>query len=118
MPERCFVGVPAAPGLAVGRARVYRPVLGQQQAPLDPAQRPREVERAAQALSVAAAQLTSLAEQLRAHGRGAEAEIVETGALMAEDPQLEEAIRSMILDAGEDAPHAIVQATEQYAAQL
>src|SRR5919201_1959030 len=57
------------------------PAAAALKAALDPAQRPREVQRAAQALSVAAAQLTSLAEQLRAHGRGAEAEIVETGAL-------------------------------------
>jgi phosphoenolpyruvate-protein phosphotransferase len=110
--------VPAAPGLAAGRARVYRPLADSQPAPVEAAQRPRESERAERALAASAAELTSLAERLRGDGRAAEAEIVETGALMAEDPLLADTIRVAILEAGQSAPHAILQATERYAAQL
>ena len=85
MAERSFTGVPAAPGLAIGRARVLRAVAASRQAPIEPDQRPLELERATQAMAAAAAELSSLAERLRAGNRVAEAEIVETGVLMAED---------------------------------
>jgi phosphoenolpyruvate-protein kinase (PTS system EI component) len=118
MAERIVAGVPAAPGLAVGRVRVRRPVAVPRRAPVAPARRAREAERAARGLDAAAAELAGLAGGLRAAGRAAEAEIVETGALMAKDPQLADLVRTAILDAGRHAPDAILDATRQVAAQL
>ena len=56
------------------------------------------------ALAQAAAELVRVGDALRAEGRADEAEIVETGVLMAEDPALAAELERAVLDAGRPAP--------------
>jgi phosphoenolpyruvate-protein kinase (PTS system EI component) len=87
MSENILEGLPAAPGLAVGRARlVHARVESRERVPEE--RRPLEVQRAHAALAAAGAELEALATRLDAGGRADEAEIVRTGVLMAEDPSL------------------------------
>ncbi len=106
MAERVLQGLPAAPGVASGRARPLAPVLATS-APV--ADRAAELEHARAALARAGEQLAALARRLRADGRAGEAEIVETGELMAADPALDAALEAAIED-GLDAPSALVRA--------
>jgi phosphoenolpyruvate-protein kinase (PTS system EI component) len=107
MPERVLQGLPAAPGIAAGRARPLAPVIAAS-APV--ADRPAELARARGALERAGLELAALAERLRAAGRGPEADIVDTGVLMAADPALDAPLGAAILDDGLDAPAALVRA--------
>ncbi len=83
-----ITGVPAAPGRAVGRSWTRRPV--------DAAHRNGgaggdQAARARLLLAAVADDFNGLADRLREEQRTAEAEIVETGALIAADPELEAA---------------------------
>jgi len=99
-------GVAAAPGVAIGEAWIYRPATGgEDRVGLD------------EALPIAAAQLSELAERLRAAGREEEAGILDAQALMAEDPELVAAARSA-MDGGAGASAAILVAGEEQAAIL
>jgi len=109
MTERELCGVPAAPGAAVGVARR----LGAPEADdtrVEPSARGVEIERAQVALQAAAAQLEVLAARMAAEGRAAEGEIVETGALMARDPALTQAVETAIAADGLTASAAILAA--------
>ena len=65
------------------------------------AQRPQsEAERATAALREAAAALEHIATQLREQGRDDDAEIVETGTLMAADPTLASAVSEAVTERG------------------
>jgi phosphoenolpyruvate-protein kinase (PTS system EI component) len=87
MAERMLQGLPAAPGLAVGTARLARTrVESRERVAVE--RRPLELRRARDALAAAALELGALAERLESGGRTEEAEIVRTGVLMAEDPSL------------------------------
>ena len=102
-------GVPASPGVGVGAARLLAvPVSAEEQIP--DALRPAEIERAQRALVAAAAELEALAARMRADGNDTDAEIVETGALMACDPGLAAVVQARIADDGLAAPGAIVAA--------
>jgi phosphoenolpyruvate-protein kinase (PTS system EI component) len=106
MAERILPGLPAAPGVATGRARVLAAAVDS--GPV--ADRDEELARARAALAEAGAQLEALAARLRGEGRGEEAEIVETGVLMAADPALDAALEAATLTDGLAAPAALVRA--------
>ncbi len=101
MGERVLTGLPASPGLALGRARVVATV-----ADTGPAGDPgEELARARAALVTAGAELEALAARLA----GEQAEIVATGVLMAADPALDAALEAAI-GAGLAASAALVRA--------
>jgi multiphosphoryl transfer protein len=116
MSERVLSGAPASPGLAIGHARVLS----------DPSQDPArdpgptrdaaaEAEHARESLRQAAAELEGIAAALREDGRPDDAEIVETGALMAADPLLESAVSAAVTERGRSAAAALAEATEEHA---
>jgi phosphoenolpyruvate-protein phosphotransferase len=76
-----------------------------------PERRDEERECARQALAAAVDELSVVAGRMSP----AEAEIVETGALMAQDPMLIEAVESAITARGVTAPEAILFATAEHA---
>lgn len=101
-------GIPASPGIGVGAVRrLAAPVSAGTVVAED--RRGAELERALDALAAAASQLDALAARLRTDGRDSDAEIVETGALMALDPSLAADVRAAVVD-GRPAPDAILAA--------
>src|SRR2546428_774928 len=59
-----------------------------------------------------------LASPLRSEGRGDDADIVETGGLMAMDPELIARVETLILESGLEAADALREAAEQTALEL
>ena len=116
MSERVLSGAPASPGLAIGRARVLsHPSEDPARDPLLPAEVQAEAERATDALRKAAAELERIAADLRKQGSDDDAEIVETGALMAADPVLHSAVRAAVTERGLRAAAALTDAAEEHA---
>ncbi len=113
MGERRLVGVPAAPGLAVGGARhLAGPALPTgEPAQVDPAERDAEAGLAAAALEAAAGELEALAAGLRGKGRADEAAIIEAGAMMARDPGLLASVEAGVRAHGRPAEHALAGGT-------
>jgi len=112
-------GVAASPGVAVGTVHRLDPVNAAPAAePLAPAQRAGAVQVALEALGASAAQLDDLASDLRRRHRSAEAEIVETGVLMAGDPGLRDAVVAAIEIDGRSPGDAILAAAESFAQAL
>jgi phosphoenolpyruvate-protein kinase (PTS system EI component) len=106
-------GLPASPGLAAGCAVVLdAPTNGDATVPVP--ERPVTARLATRALAAAAADLEGVARTLA----GADAEIVEAGALMARDPELEAAVERAVLEDGLPAAAAILAATNATAALL
>jgi len=70
------------------------------------------------ALETSGAELQAIASRLRASGRDDEAEIVETGVLMAADPSLMELVESLVLESGLHADSALAKAADQIATDL
>jgi phosphoenolpyruvate-protein kinase (PTS system EI component) len=118
MAERTLRGMAASPGVAVGMARVLDAAVTAPREVLSVAERRAEAGRAAAALERAAAEITRLASDLTTRGNVAEAEIVETGALMAADPGLAVAVEAAVLEEGRDAAAALLAATDSYAETL
>ena len=110
MAERLLTGLPASPGEAFGYARVLAVSVDAGAAPLPSAERPAALEAARAALAAAGAELDELAARLRADGRDAEAEIVETGVLMAADPALDAALEAAVIGDGRPPAAALVEA--------
>jgi phosphoenolpyruvate-protein phosphotransferase len=108
MSARELRGVPAAPGIAVGVVRVLEAV-GPSGELIALEHRAAELERAHAALERASLDLEALADRLRAEGRDDDAEIVETGALMARDPALAQPLRALVLEQGRSAADAILE---------
>ena len=103
MSERVLSGAPASPGLAIGHARVLSHPSEVPARDPGPTREPAaEVEHALKALRQAAAELEAIAAALRDDGRPDDAEIVETGALMAADPLLESAAQRVPFGGGQD----------------
>jgi phosphoenolpyruvate-protein kinase (PTS system EI component) len=116
MSERVLRGAPASPGLAAGRARVLsRPSGASAGERVPEAELEAEAERARGALAEAASHLQRIGGGLRESGRDEEAEIVETGALMAADPVLEAAVTARVLGRRLSAGAALLDATEEHA---
>jgi multiphosphoryl transfer protein len=117
MSERVLRGRPASPGVGGGAARVLTSIDAPD-AVLPHGERGAEADRAAAALAAAGAELDSIAAELRAAGRADEAEIVETGSLMAADPVLASGVRERVLANGASAAAALVAATAEHAEAL
>jgi multiphosphoryl transfer protein len=109
MAERVLAGLPASPGEALGRARLLAaaPAGGPE---LPASARPAALAAARAALAAAGAELGAIAERLRAAGRAADAEIVDTGVLMAADPALDAALEAAVLGAGRPPAAALTAA--------
>ena len=118
MGERALRGVSAAPGVRSGRAFVLDRPLSRPLTGVAPAARTGELDRATRALQGAATELQDLASRLREAGRTAEADIVETGVLMAEDPSLIRRVESLVLESGLPADAALAGAAEEIALEL
>ncbi len=104
---RALRGVPASPGIGVGAVRrLAAPVSAR--AVVAEEQRGAEIERALEALTGAARELDALAARLRADGRDTDAEIVETGALMALDAGLAAGVKAAVGGDGLAAEDAIL----------
>lgn len=113
MAERQLAGRPASPGLAVGRAWRLRAEI-EAGARVPSGRRAAECDTALAALSRACDAIMELASGLT----GAEAEIVETGALMGRDPVLWRAVEEAILTGGLSAAAAIARATDEHASTI
>lgn len=116
--ERVMRGVPAAPGTAAGSVRLLVGPILSAAAPLPAEDRAGELERAERALDAAASELDGIAGRLRDEGRAAEAEVVETGVLMAADPSLRKEVAAAVRERGHPAPAAILRAAGAHAAAI
>jgi phosphoenolpyruvate-protein kinase (PTS system EI component) len=117
MDERLLQGLPAAPGRAAGPAFPLR-AAATDAATLPAAQRAAELDRARIALAAAGDELAALAGRLRADGRDEDADIVDTGVLMAADPALDAALEEEVVAAGRPAGAALMAACERHAAAI
>ena len=116
MNERVLRGAPASPGLAAGLARVLSdPSAASAREPIPEGELEAEAERAQAALAETASELERIAAGLREGARAKEAEIVETGVLMAADPVLEAAVTAAVLEGRLPAAVALLDATEEHA---
>jgi phosphoenolpyruvate-protein kinase (PTS system EI component) len=98
-------GLPASPGLAVAPVyRVIAPTGGRRAGSVEA-----EIATARAALESAAAELDAVADGLR-DDHPADAEIVDTSAMMARDPSLFTAVEAALATAGMAAPEAITAA--------
>jgi phosphoenolpyruvate-protein phosphotransferase len=86
--------------------------------PVAVADRAAELIKARRALAAAADELQSIADGLRMVGRAAEADIVETGVLMAHDPSLEARLDRLVMGSGITAQGALRDAAEESAREL
>jgi phosphoenolpyruvate-protein phosphotransferase len=117
--ERALSGVSAAPGMASGRAMVIgQPSAPSNAQPLPATDRTAELIKARGALASAAVELQAIADTLRNAGRAADADIVETGVLMAHDPSLDESIERLVMESGQTAQAALRDAAEQSAGEV
>jgi phosphoenolpyruvate-protein phosphotransferase len=111
-------GIPAAPGVAIGIARVDAVAPVAVEAPIEESRRATEAERAKRALGAAASELDELAMRLRDEGRSEEADIIEASAMMANDPMLHAAVILGVMEGGKPAGLAILDAAEAQAGVL
>jgi phosphotransferase system enzyme I (PtsI) len=109
-------GAGGAPGIALGRAVCYRPPeLADTGADADADV---ALERFAAAQASAAAELTALAERLRAEGKPNEADIFEAHALLAEDPYLTDEVARRLREDDQPLGAAIAATIGQMRADL
>src|SRR6202140_3374130 len=118
MTERVLAGVAASPGTAFGRVRRLEAGGAIDGIVLDEGARPAAAAQALDALAQSARELEELAATLRADGRTAEADILDAGMMMAEDPMLREAVERAVLTRGLTAASAIRVEVEAAATQL
>jgi phosphoenolpyruvate-protein phosphotransferase len=118
MGEVVLRGVSAAPGVAYGPAAVLdsRPEADHQLIPIG--ERKSELEAALKGLQSAASELDMIATTLRSIGRNEEAEIVETGILMANDPELIARVEELVIGSGLPAARALREAADRSADEL
>jgi phosphoenolpyruvate-protein phosphotransferase len=118
MAELALYGVSAAPGVTHGTAFVLDRVRERAVDKVSGRDRTTEVARARDALERVAANLEAIAGALRADGRQEEADIVETGVLMAMDPELAARVEVLVMETGLDAADALREATRHLALEL
>src|SRR5438552_10215897 len=111
-------GLAASPGSAAGRVRLLGVADATAGGTVAADRRGDEERRARQALETAADQIVEIAARLRELGRAEEAEIVETGSLLARDPGLQAAVSASVLERGLPAPAAILATAEAQAAVI
>ncbi len=118
MAERTVRGVSAAPGVVYGKAVVLDRVGARGARIIPTSDRAAELARARHALEVVGTELEGISSRLRESGRRAEAEIVETGVLMAADPGLVSRVETLVMESGLPATDALRQAAEEGARDL
>ena len=118
MTERVLAGVPASPGIAFGAVRCLDASGEVDGTVLDEGARPAAATRAIEALARSAQELEALAVKLRADGRVDEADILDAGTMMAEDPVLIAAVERAVVDRGLTPASAILTEVEGLAVQL
>jgi phosphoenolpyruvate-protein phosphotransferase len=118
MAERVLRGVSAAPGVATGKAVVLDRVGALHARIVEPQARSDELDRARHALDVVAVEMDRIASGLRESGRNEEADIVETGVLMAADPGLASRVEELVVKSGRPAADALREAAEVSAQEL
>jgi phosphoenolpyruvate-protein kinase (PTS system EI component) len=118
MTERALRGFAAAPGLAAGPAVLLTAPAAAPHVSVPLDQRRAQLECASSALEETAGELERIAARLRDEARDAEAEIVESNALMARDPGLGLAVERLVLEQGRPAVAALAEAAESFAGQL
>jgi phosphoenolpyruvate-protein phosphotransferase len=119
MAAREMRGVAAAPGIVAGKLRHFGvPAIVQEDLAVPKSRRGDESEQAARALEAAAVEVDLLVVRMEAEGRGEEAAILATGAMMARDPQLAASVEEAIMVDGLSAGAAISRATDTHAAIL
>ena len=115
MAVRLLAGVSASPGLAAGEARHVGVLPEVPSERIGAARRESELEAARRSLALAAEDLEGMAQRLKKAGRGEDAEIIATGALMAADPELDAEVARLVLTEGSPAASALLAATAQFA---
>lgn len=110
-------GIGASPGIALGPAHVFLPE-DLTVPTYDVSDRSAEWERMQRALQTAKAQIESIRAETMAALRHEEAAIFDAHIQMLEDPELQAAIRTDILEQGKNAERALMDNAERYAAQL
>jgi phosphoenolpyruvate-protein kinase (PTS system EI component) len=118
MRELLLHGLPAAPGSAAGPARLVAAAAAADGASVPGRARAAELERARAALARARGELERLSATLRERGQADEAEIVETGVLMADDPALLAELARAIGTDGRAAGPALVASANALAATI
>jgi phosphoenolpyruvate-protein kinase (PTS system EI component) len=118
MGEQSVRGVSAAPGIVFGKAVVLDRVGARDARTVPAFDRAAELDRARHALDVVGMELEGIASGLRDSGRRAEADIVETGALMAADPGLASRVEALVMGSGLPAAEALRQAADESAQEL
>jgi phosphoenolpyruvate-protein phosphotransferase len=118
MTERVLAGVPASPGTAFGAVRHLDAAGEFDESILPESERPAAAFRARGALARSARELEELSKRLRAEGRDDEADILDAGMMMAEDPTLLDAVEAAVLERGLSAVSAIRVEVEAAAALL
>jgi multiphosphoryl transfer protein len=118
MGERALRGVSAAPGCATGPAVVLDAPADAAPRKIPQSERPDELALAMRALDEAAAELDAIVLGLRQDDRLEEADIVETGVLMARDPGLAARVKALVIKSGRPAPAALREAADQIAREL
>ena len=118
MHERALRGVSAAPGVATGNAVVLDRVGAHHARIVEPEARADELDRARHSLEVVAVEMEKIASGLRESGRNEEADIIETGVLMAADPGLASRVEELVLKSGRPAAEALSEAADESALEL
>jgi len=118
MGERALRGVRAAPGVRSGPAVVLDRQSQLAHQAIAPEERSAELGRAMRALKATEAELETIVATMRGVGRNAEADIVETGILMASDPGLAQRVEQLVTGLGRPAAEALREATGESAAEL
>jgi phosphoenolpyruvate-protein kinase (PTS system EI component) len=118
MGERALRGVSAAPGCATGQAVMLDQPDEAAPRKVPQPERRAELELALHALDEAATELEAIVLRLRQDHRVEEADIVETGVLMARDPGLAARVKALVMKSGRSAPSALREGADQIARDL
>ena len=110
--ERALQGLAASPGVAVGQARVLTTASAVDRGPVPHRRRQSEALAAQAALDAAATEIEAIAARLWQSGQSQEAEIVETGVLIARDPSLRQDVLAAVYERGMPAAAAILDSAE------
>ncbi len=116
--ELALRGVSAAPGVVFGAAVVLDRVSARDATVIPVPERGAELDRALKALDVVASELQDIVSGLREAGRNADADIVETGVLMAADPGLVGRVDALVMTSGRPASEALREAADESAQEL
>jgi phosphoenolpyruvate-protein phosphotransferase len=118
MVEVTLHGVSAAPGVAYGAALLLDRNADTDQQVVSPEARKAELETALRALQSASTELEAIATTMRRLGMSDEAEIIETGILMANDPGLVARVEELVIGSGLPASAALREAANRSADEL